>query len=560
VVAFTSFFNNTTGTVSSGGGDAPASGTVENWTITSPTGFPSSLTSGKGEFHIADVALPSEKILVTAISGGSWTVTRGVEGSTPVVHAADFTIEQIVTAADFSGFQQGSVFPSGDTTGVTDNVTIATAMASGEMVLQPGGQYYVTAPMTLVTNGYISGNDATISPGSSFSGTTGLLTLAGTVANTVVRDLTLQDSWTISGLTGVYYLGAGQSVPNNYLSHVVCREFDGPGFTIAASSDSASAHLDNCIAYGNLGDGFQLTIDQVVVNCEAGFNEGHGFHCMSGSSNVYLSNCLAWFNGVDPQNNTWTSSGTSCGYFIDNSGQYIQLGNCHAQQNGLHGYAVGATSGGSGYAFECALTGCGADTNGAYGSVTAHGVFLSGAYGCVITGTTGYNNSDLSPGSQQWGIYMDGACTDTVVIGNTIVGSAGGVVNYTAATGYWGVGSLGLVATTGAGGYALTNGTAAILSWTAPNDGLMHRAQVFASLHVTATETGGAVSTITTLPDSTANTVRVFTTNQTSGVYYPISQTCPTEFLIKANSTISFNQTTALSGGTAVTFAELWAW
>ena len=50
-----------------------------------------------------------------------------------------------------------------------------------------------------------------------------------------------------------------------------------------------------------------------------------------------------------------------------------------------------------------------------------------------------------------------------------------------------------LVATTGVNGFMLQNATPNILSWTAPNDGNMHRLIVFATLHVTSSETGGKV-------------------------------------------------------------------
>ncbi len=149
-MASTSFYNNTSATVSSGGTDAPSSGTVENWTITSSSGFPTSLTSGASEFHIADVVATSEKILVTAISSGTWTVTRGAESTTPVAHAANFTIEQVVTAGDFSavigGGSSSGLNPSGDTTGVSDAAIISNAITAlpstgGTIVMNPGNWY-----------------------------------------------------------------------------------------------------------------------------------------------------------------------------------------------------------------------------------------------------------------------------------------------------------------------------------------------------------------------------------------------------------------------------------
>lgn len=98
------FANNTSATVTSGGTTAPASGTVESWTVSSLAGFPVALVSGNS-FHVIDPVKPGEKILVTAISGTgpyTWTVTRGDESTVTVTHAASFTVRQVVTGGDFA--------------------------------------------------------------------------------------------------------------------------------------------------------------------------------------------------------------------------------------------------------------------------------------------------------------------------------------------------------------------------------------------------------------------------------------------------------------------------
>jgi len=91
------FANNPSTTVSSGGTSAPAAGTAETWTVASSASFPA-VEIGATQFHVADPALPSEMITVQNISGATWTVLRGAEGSTPVAHAAGFTVVQVVTA------------------------------------------------------------------------------------------------------------------------------------------------------------------------------------------------------------------------------------------------------------------------------------------------------------------------------------------------------------------------------------------------------------------------------------------------------------------------------
>lgn len=65
----------------------------------SSSGFPPAAT-GVTQFHVADTASGknSELILVTNVSGTTWTVTRGAESTTPVSHATGFSISQVVTA------------------------------------------------------------------------------------------------------------------------------------------------------------------------------------------------------------------------------------------------------------------------------------------------------------------------------------------------------------------------------------------------------------------------------------------------------------------------------
>jgi hypothetical protein len=100
----------TSTTVSSGGTTAPAQGTGESWTVAGGyAGFPaaSNSASPNTQFHVIDPALPTELIAVTNVSGSTWTVTRGAEGSTPVVHAAGFNVIQVVTAAGLGNLLQG---------------------------------------------------------------------------------------------------------------------------------------------------------------------------------------------------------------------------------------------------------------------------------------------------------------------------------------------------------------------------------------------------------------------------------------------------------------------
>lgn len=94
------FANNAFTNVSSGGTTAPAALTSETWTVLSSALFPAAVT-GVSQFHIVDPLLPSEVMSVTNVSGTTWTVTRGAEG-TPVAHSAGFQVYQVASAGDLT--------------------------------------------------------------------------------------------------------------------------------------------------------------------------------------------------------------------------------------------------------------------------------------------------------------------------------------------------------------------------------------------------------------------------------------------------------------------------
>ena len=117
----------------------PASGTSETWTVTSSTGFPtaSNTTVPPSQFCIADLAAPTEIIWVTNISGTTWTVIRGQEGSTTVTHAAGATFTQIVSAGDLTSMKQATgaiVAPVTVVNTATETVLCSYQPVAGEVV------------------------------------------------------------------------------------------------------------------------------------------------------------------------------------------------------------------------------------------------------------------------------------------------------------------------------------------------------------------------------------------------------------------------------------------
>jgi hypothetical protein len=132
VAAAETFANQPSTTVSSGGTTAPSPGATETWTVASSATFPGAST-GITQFHVADTASgkTGEIILVTNVSGTTWSVTRGAESTTPVAHTAGFTVVQVVTAGFLGTLGAGS----GTVTSVT--ATDTSIVVSGTPTAAP---------------------------------------------------------------------------------------------------------------------------------------------------------------------------------------------------------------------------------------------------------------------------------------------------------------------------------------------------------------------------------------------------------------------------------------
>lgn len=113
------------------------------------------------------------------------------------------------------------------------------------------------------------------------------------------------------------------------------------------------------------------------------------------------------------------------------------------------------------------------------------------------------------------------------------------------------------VATTGAAGVALVNGTPTILTYTAPNDGNLHVIQVQAQLVVTTLEVGGQVQV--TSGGAAAQTI--FAAAKAAGTYNApdASQPQTNDFILQPGQTVTLTQSSALTGGAATVFAEIWS-
>jgi hypothetical protein len=110
----------------------------------------------------------------------------------------------------------------------------------------------------------------------------------------------------------------------------------------------------------------------------------------------------------------------------------------------------------------------------------------------------------------------------------------------------------GQLATTGLTGYAKINGTGNILTWTAPNDGNMHRVLLLINQHVTSGETGGQLQYSSYFPDDTQGNLPF------AGGYGVGYGTFTYSSLVYPGTTFVLSQHTALTAGAATVWAELW--
>ena len=115
--------------------------------------------------------------------------------------------------------------------------------------------------------------------------------------------------------------------------------------------------------------------------------------------------------------------------------------------------------------------------------------------------------------------------------------------------------ALTLQAATPVAGVALVNGTPNILTWTPPNDGKLHRFTVFAVVTATVTMVGGDTDVGFTAPDGTVCGHSLIGGGATVGFDGNLS---PNTWLCEANTSVLVLQGSALTGGAAKIWAEIW--
>ena len=190
-------------TVAAGASGMFTSGQADTWTVAGTAGFAAAST-GVTQFHIADPAANTEIITVSNISstasGTVWSVVRGADSTTPVSHAAGFTIQQVVSAGVLTSFGQldttagdiaalgsisaGSVGKAAD----AGHVHPFTSVQVGDYYNQPGSATAATGPRWFATT-----NTGALTSGDLY------VSALSIPVNTVVSSITLFTGTTVKG-------------------------------------------------------------------------------------------------------------------------------------------------------------------------------------------------------------------------------------------------------------------------------------------------------------------------------------------------------------------------
>lgn len=103
-------------------------------------------------------------------------------------------------------------------------------------------------------------------------------------------------------------------------------------------------------------------------------------------------------------------------------------------------------------------------------------------------------------------------------------------------------------------GVSMINGTQTLLSWTAPNDGQLHRAQVFFGTNTTSALTGGGTGWTFTGPAGGPLSPTLVAAGQGVGVKHAFDGA-----VIAPGTTVTVSQSGAATAGAATMWADLWA-
>jgi hypothetical protein len=420
-------------TVTTGGTGTPG---TETWTVASSAGFPAASNSAAlpTQFHVADPALPFELMTVTNVSGTTWSVTRGAEGTTAVGHQGGFTVREVVSSGSLAQLRDRvdwynviTMFGA-DPTGVTDSYTAIQAAinaasgsaATGGVVYFPAGTYSVGTTLQLLAGICYLGADknTTIIQMKAGANLNAIAASTGWVLNTggldtypmVIREI----SW--YGNTSNQTSGAGHGVVLQgfwtYVQDCMFTYTRGDGLRFDYFCQNGTNHLSG------------TATENRVTGCQFRFNGAAGFHVNDPTFTTFTD---GWVKDCAVQ------SATTNGFQIDSSAGWEICNNhlyglpqsgisvAHPYQTQILGnyietWGTSATSG----------TYCGIDCFNGFVADTGYGSVIADNYMNLSTAAGNVGSFLFGIGIQA----SSGSQATMVIAGNLMNGTATLSANY----------------------------------------------------------------------------------------------------------------------------------
>jgi hypothetical protein len=368
-------------------------------TVTSAALFP-----GTGNFRIL---IDTELILVTGVSGTTFTVTRGVEGTTAATHLINASVSSVLTAASLT---QLLVSP----TLTTPSLGVASATTINKIT--------ITTPAT--------GSTLTIADGKTFTASN-TITIAGTDSSTLnigaggtLGSAAFQASsaFDASGAAAAAQTAAQTFAANasNVTSGTLAAARVGPAGSTTQFQYNNSGTLAGCAALTFDGTNINLTSGKLISGGQAAVgttqiqlfsNSQTGFYAQTSATASPSVNSFVRSRGT-LTSKTAVQSGDPLGSLVfqgyDGSSSFFSSGIIQAIVDGAVStgnvptafiFKVGATStaveafritSSGGFRFNSGLINC---DNGAGGAVGG-GINLGGGH---LTGLNGDGNYDFPP-------------------------------------------------------------------------------------------------------------------------------------------------------------------
>lgn len=337
-------------------------------TVTSTTLFPAASSSATPPTQFR-VKIDTELLIVTGVSGTTWTVTRGAESTTAAAHSNSAAVTHIVTAAGLRAVARPVhlLVTSSDASsdlkdrsdfvcdGTADDAEINAALgimpAGGSKLELSYGRFFITSPILAGThNPTISGAGTGQEQGAAQAGVGTRLEAA-------------------SGLTGQLLLI--QPASNTEPTYgALLRDFTIDGKNIGTAVDgihvrSNRALLDHVHVHRATGNGIRWsgyttpsvwdTYDSGMLYCQVGACGAAGVLYDTNSPDTHMTHCIIYDNAQDGVLFHGSSQQITGSHFYDNqrynlffdgNGARAKIVDCKIEGANQHGVNLDSTLGG----------------------------------------------------------------------------------------------------------------------------------------------------------------------------------------------------------------------